>query len=47
VMSTQTTYVDKTRKNKTMDLWHAWFGHVCYNKMKVMIVITQFLTLLF
>ena len=36
VMSAQTTYVDKTRKNETADLWHARLGHVSYTKLKVM-----------
>uniref|UniRef100_A0A2N9EU04 GAG-pre-integrase domain-containing protein n=1 Tax=Fagus sylvatica TaxID=28930 RepID=A0A2N9EU04_FAGSY len=29
-------YVDKTRKNETVDLWHARLGHVSYHKLKVM-----------
>lgn len=36
VLSAQTAFVDKTRKNETADLWHARFGHVSYNKLKVM-----------
>ena len=36
VMSAQTAYVDKTRKNETADLWHASLGHVSYTKLKVM-----------
>ncbi|CAH9133317.1 unnamed protein product, partial [Cuscuta epithymum] len=36
VMSAQTAYVDKTRKNETPDLWHARLGHVSYKKLKVM-----------
>ena len=36
VMSAQTAYVDKTRKNETADLWHARLGHVSYTKLKVM-----------
>ncbi|XP_057251820.1 uncharacterized protein LOC130591886 [Beta vulgaris subsp. vulgaris] len=35
VMSAQTTYVDKARKNETADLWHACLGHVSYNKLEV------------
>ena len=36
VMSAQTAYVDKTRKNETADLWHARLGHMSYIKVKVM-----------
>ncbi|KAG8495890.1 hypothetical protein CXB51_007509 [Gossypium anomalum] len=36
VMSVETAYVDKTKKNETTDLWHARLGHVSYHKMKVM-----------
>ena len=36
VMSAQEAYVDKTRKNETMDLWHARLGHVSYDKLKAM-----------
>ena len=36
VMSAQTAYVDKARKNETTDLWHARLGHMSYNKLKVM-----------
>ena len=36
VMSAQTAYVDKTRKNETTDLWHTRLGHVSYTKLKVM-----------
>jgi hypothetical protein len=36
VMSAESAYVDKTRKNETMDLWHARLGHVNYHKLKVM-----------
>ncbi|KAF7815252.1 Retrovirus-related Pol polyprotein from transposon TNT 1-94 [Senna tora] len=36
VMSAQEAYVDKPRKNKTADLWHARLGHVGYHKLKVM-----------
>ena len=36
VLSTQTAYVDKTRKNETPDLWHARLGHVSYLKLKAM-----------
>lgn len=36
VMSAESAYVDKTRKNETVDLWHARLGHVSYYKLKVM-----------
>ncbi len=36
VMSTETTYVDKTRKNETEDLWHMWLSHVSYSKLDMM-----------
>jgi len=36
VMSAQDAYIDKTRKNKIVDLWHARLGHVSYHKLKVM-----------
>src|SRR5688572_17794330 len=36
VMSAQDAYVDKTRRNETIDLWHARLGHVSYHKLKVM-----------
>ncbi|KAL3520667.1 hypothetical protein ACH5RR_018816 [Cinchona calisaya] len=35
-MSAQETYVDKTRKNETVDLWHARLDHVSYYKLKIM-----------
>ena len=28
VMPVESTYMDKTRKNETADLWHARLGHV-------------------
>uniref|UniRef100_A0A2N9HGS9 GAG-pre-integrase domain-containing protein n=1 Tax=Fagus sylvatica TaxID=28930 RepID=A0A2N9HGS9_FAGSY len=34
VMSAESAYVDKTRKNETVDLWHARLGHVSYHKLK-------------
>ena len=37
VMSLESAYVDKTRKNETADLWHARLGHVSYHKLKIMI----------
>uniref|UniRef100_M1AT88 Copia-like retrotransposable element n=1 Tax=Solanum tuberosum TaxID=4113 RepID=M1AT88_SOLTU len=36
VMSAETTYVEKTRSNETADLWHTRLGHMCYNKLKIM-----------
>jgi transposase InsO family protein len=36
VMSAESAYVDKTRKNETADLWHARLGHVSYHKLKIM-----------
>ncbi|KAJ9556278.1 hypothetical protein OSB04_010892 [Centaurea solstitialis] len=35
VLSAESAYVDKTRKNETADLWHARLGHVGYHKLKV------------
>lgn len=35
-MLTKSTYVDKTYKNETVDLWHASLGHVGCTKLKVM-----------
>lgn len=34
VMSAETAYINKTRKNETADLWHARLGHVSYGKLK-------------
>ncbi|KAH7863291.1 hypothetical protein Vadar_015792 [Vaccinium darrowii] len=36
VMSAESAYEDKTRKNETADLWHARLGHVSYHKLKIM-----------
>ena len=36
VMSAESAYVDKTRKNETADLWHMRLGHVSYSKLSVM-----------
>jgi len=36
VMSAETAYVDKTRRNETADLWHMRLGHVSYSKLDVM-----------
>ncbi|CAL8099455.1 unnamed protein product [Prunus armeniaca] len=36
VMSAESAYVDKTRKNETADLWHMRLGHVSYHKLSVM-----------
>ncbi|KAE8692395.1 putative disease resistance protein [Hibiscus syriacus] len=37
VMSAESAYVDKTRKNETSDLWHMRLGHVSYSKLSVMV----------
>ena len=34
VLSAESTYVDKTRRNEAGDLWHARLGHVNYSKLK-------------
>ena len=36
VLSAESAYVDKTRRNETGDLWHARLGHINYNKLKEM-----------
>ncbi|KAG6781857.1 hypothetical protein POTOM_011240 [Populus tomentosa] len=36
VMSAQTTYVDKTRKSETVDLWHQRLSHVSFSKLNMM-----------
>ncbi|KAF7834575.1 Retrovirus-related Pol polyprotein from transposon RE1 [Senna tora] len=36
VMSTETAYVDKTRRNETADFWHKRLSHVSYSKLDVM-----------
>lgn len=36
MMSVETTCVDKTRKNKTIDLWHQRLSHISYSKLNVM-----------
>ena len=36
VLSAESTYVDKTRRNEAGDLWHARLGHVNYSKLKEM-----------
>lgn len=36
VMSAETAYIDKTRKNETADLWHLRLSHVSYSKLSVM-----------
>lgn len=38
MMSTQEAYVDKMRKNETVDLRHARLGHVSYHKLKIMMM---------
>ncbi|KAI4312513.1 hypothetical protein MLD38_037320 [Melastoma candidum] len=37
VMSAESAYVDKVKKNETAVLWHERLGHVGYHKLKVMI----------
>jgi len=37
VMSAESAYVDKTRRNETADLWHMRLGHVNYSKLSVMV----------
>ena len=37
VMSAESAYVDKTRRNETADLWHMRLGHVSYSKLSVMV----------
>ncbi|KAF2283856.1 hypothetical protein GH714_016558 [Hevea brasiliensis] len=36
VITAETAYVEKTRKNETADLWHMRLGHVSYSKLDVM-----------
>ena len=37
VMSVEIVYVDKIRRNETIDLWHMRLGRVNYSKLDVMI----------
>jgi len=37
VMSAETSYIDKTKKNETTDLWHMRLSHVSYSKLAVII----------
>uniref|UniRef100_A0A2N9JB62 Integrase catalytic domain-containing protein n=1 Tax=Fagus sylvatica TaxID=28930 RepID=A0A2N9JB62_FAGSY len=37
VMSAESAYVDRTRKNETTDLWHMRLGHVSYSKLSIMV----------
>ncbi|KAE8687090.1 Beta-galactosidase 15 [Hibiscus syriacus] len=37
VISAESAYVDRTRKNETSDLWHMRLGHVSYSKLSVMV----------
>jgi len=41
VMSAQDAYIDKTRKNEIVDLWHVRFGHVSCHKLKVMMLMSM------
>ena len=36
LMSTESAYIDRARKNEIVDLWHAKLGHVSFHKLKVM-----------
>nr|GMC49313.1 Retrovirus-related Pol polyprotein from transposon TNT 1-94 [Ipomoea batatas] len=36
VMSAETAFVDKARKNEIVDLWHMRLGHVSYSKLDMM-----------
>lgn len=36
VMSAESAYVNKTRRNETADLWHMRLGHVSYHKLSMM-----------
>ena len=38
VMSEKSAYVDKTRRNETIDLWHMRLGLVSYSKLSVMMM---------
>lgn len=35
VLSAEFTYVDKTRKNETINLWHVQLGYISNHKFKV------------
>lgn len=37
MMLVESAYVEKTRKNKTTDLWHEQLEHVSYDNLNVMI----------
>ena len=37
VMSTEATYIDKTRNNQIADLWHMRLGQVGYSKLDMTI----------
>lgn len=36
MMSAESTYVEKTRSNESVDLWHMRLGHVSYSKLNMM-----------
>ncbi|KAL3512691.1 hypothetical protein ACH5RR_025408 [Cinchona calisaya] len=38
VMYVEEAYVDKARKNKTVDFWHARLGRVSYHKLNVIMM---------
>ena len=35
ILSAESTFVDKTQKNETTDLWYARLGHVSYHELKL------------
>lgn len=37
VLPVESTYVDKTQMNETIDLWHDQLGHISYHKLKIII----------
>ncbi|KAL5769820.1 hypothetical protein ACOSP7_013974 [Xanthoceras sorbifolium] len=37
VMSAESAYVNKTRRNETADLWHMRLGHVSYSKLSMIV----------
>ena len=37
MMSAESAYVDKIRRNETADLWHTQLGHVSYSKLSMMV----------
>ena len=39
VIFAETTYIDTTRKNETLHIWHMWLRHVSYSKLSLMMEI--------